>query len=129
MSSFGPLQKLSFTAVALGAFTRICTLPALSTRGYSAPHTLVSDGLNPSVSWARVEKAVRRSNVRIDSSFKNGLRVTCRFFARAAESLHQNRIERANGTFDFVLSHALAASGRRLCILRAPSTCPSFIGL
>ena len=44
MSTFGPLQKFNLTFVASGAFTRICTLPALSTRGYSAPQTLVEEG-------------------------------------------------------------------------------------
>jgi hypothetical protein len=40
MSSFGPLQKFNRTFVASGAFTR-STLPALSTRGYSAAQTFV----------------------------------------------------------------------------------------
>ena len=44
MSTFGPLQKFNLTFVASEAFTRICTLPALSTRGYSAPQTFVVAG-------------------------------------------------------------------------------------
>ena len=44
MSTFGPLQKFSFTFVASGALIRICTLPVLSTRGYSDPQTFVSEG-------------------------------------------------------------------------------------
>jgi len=38
-----PLQKFSRTLLASGALTRNCTLPALSTRGYSAPQTFVSE--------------------------------------------------------------------------------------
>ncbi len=44
MSTFGPLQKFNRTFVASGALTRTSTLPALSTRGYSAPQTLVAAG-------------------------------------------------------------------------------------
>jgi alpha-N-arabinofuranosidase len=45
MSTLGPLQKLARTFVASGALNRISTLPVPSTRGYSAPHTLVDAGL------------------------------------------------------------------------------------
>src|SRR5690349_15986653 len=46
MSTLGPLQKFSFTLLASGALIRICTRPAESIRGYSAPQTLVSAGWN-----------------------------------------------------------------------------------
>src|SRR5687767_3036105 len=46
MSTFGPLQKFSLTWVASGAFTRTCTRPPSSTRGYSAPQTFVDAGRN-----------------------------------------------------------------------------------
>jgi len=39
--------------MASGAFTRICTLPSLSTRGYSDPQTLVSEGRKLSFSCAQ----------------------------------------------------------------------------
>src|SRR5512137_2797973 len=52
MSTFGPLQKLRRTLVASGALSRICTFPAPSTRGYSAPQTLVVAGLKSPDSWA-----------------------------------------------------------------------------
>src|SRR5688500_16369000 len=45
MSTFGPLQKFTRALAASGALMRISTRPVLSTRGYSAPHTLVSAGL------------------------------------------------------------------------------------
>jgi hypothetical protein len=41
------LQKFTWTLVAPGAFTRNSALPAASTRGYAAPHTLVDAGSNP----------------------------------------------------------------------------------
>ena len=44
MSTFGPLQKFRRTLVASGALMRTSTLPAPSTRGYSAPQTLVVAG-------------------------------------------------------------------------------------
>ena len=44
MSTFGPLQKFNRTFAASGAFTRTSTLPAPSTRGYSAPQTFVAAG-------------------------------------------------------------------------------------
>ena len=61
MSTFGPLQKLSFTLVASGALMRICTRPPSSTRGYSAPQTLVSAGLKLSAPWAKPSVAVRHN--------------------------------------------------------------------
>ena len=45
MSTFGPLQKFTRALAASGALMRISTRPAPSTRGYSAPQTLVSAGL------------------------------------------------------------------------------------
>jgi hypothetical protein len=45
MSTFGPLQKLTRALAASGALMRISTRPVASTRGYSAPHTLVSAGV------------------------------------------------------------------------------------
>src|SRR5687768_17804485 len=45
MSTFGPLQKFTRALASSGALMRISTRPVLSTRGYSAPHTLVSAGL------------------------------------------------------------------------------------
>ena len=45
MSIFGPLQKFTRALAASGALMRISTRPVASTRGYSAPHTLVSAGL------------------------------------------------------------------------------------
>ena len=44
ISTFGPLQKFNLTFAAPGAFTRTCTLSVLSSRGYSAPQTLVAAG-------------------------------------------------------------------------------------
>ena len=53
MSTFGPLQKFTSLCVASGALTRICTLPALSTRGYSASQTLVAAGRKSTDSCAQ----------------------------------------------------------------------------
>src|SRR5262245_16275677 len=58
MSTFGPLQKLSFTLFASGALMRTCTRPVASMRGYSAPHTFVSAGWNWAASWANETPAV-----------------------------------------------------------------------
>jgi hypothetical protein len=57
ISTFGPLQKFSLTFAASGAFTRISTLRALSTRGYAAPQTLVSAGRN---SGLRAPRNIRK---------------------------------------------------------------------
>ena len=61
MSTFGPLQKLSRTFVASGALIRTSTLPAPSTRGYSAPQTLVVAGWKPAGSCAEQTLARNRS--------------------------------------------------------------------
>src|SRR6185295_8684694 len=60
-SSFGPLQKLTRTFVASGALIRTSTLPAPSTRGYSAPQTFVAAGRNSPDSWAEQRLATRKS--------------------------------------------------------------------
>ena len=61
MSTFGPLQKFARTWVASGALNRISTRPVPSTRGYSAPQTLVDAGLKSPASWADATLARNRS--------------------------------------------------------------------
>src|SRR5688572_8836904 len=58
MSTLGPLQKLSLTLLASGALMRICTRPAASIRGYSAPQTFVSADRNWPDSCARQVPAI-----------------------------------------------------------------------
>ena len=65
MSIFGLLQKLSFTVVASGAFIRNSALPVESTRGYSAPHTLVDAGSNPPLlcAWQKLDSKIIASPI------------------------------------------------------------------
>src|SRR6185312_580865 len=63
ISAFGPLQKFTFTSVASGAFTRICTRPAPSTRGYSAPQTFVVAGAKSVDSAAQQVVAINRIRI------------------------------------------------------------------
>jgi hypothetical protein len=67
MSALGPLQKFTRTLAASGAFTRNSTLPALSTRGYSAPQTLVVAGWKVLASCA--QHIVVKSNIMIPAIF------------------------------------------------------------
>src|SRR6185295_7774657 len=60
MSALGPLQKFTRTLAASGALTRSCTLPALSTRGYSAPQTFVAAGWKVLASCAQHRVANRK---------------------------------------------------------------------
>jgi hypothetical protein len=65
MSSFGPLQKLSLTVVASGAFKRNWALEPLSTRGYAAPGTLVEAGAKLSVFCAQQQLENKSSAIPI----------------------------------------------------------------
>src|SRR5205823_11876827 len=64
MSTLGPLQKLRRTLVASGAFTRISTLPVLSTLGKSAPQTFVSAGWKSPGSCAKQKLVSNNINIR-----------------------------------------------------------------
>src|ERR1017187_5815923 len=65
MSTFGPLQKLSFTFVASGALNRICTRELLSTRGYCASRTFDVAGLKSTESCARQKLAANSTTIPI----------------------------------------------------------------
>src|SRR5271165_6601886 len=65
MSTFGPLQKLSFTFVASGALKRIWTRELLSTRGYCASRTFDVAGLKSPESCAKQKLAAKRITIPI----------------------------------------------------------------
>src|ERR1019366_1683974 len=72
MSTFGPLQKLSFTFVASGALNRICTRELPSTFGYCASRTFDVAGLKSPRSCAKQKLAA--SSITNPITFKTHLR-------------------------------------------------------
>src|SRR4249920_732537 len=68
MSTFGPLQKFSFTFAASGALNRICTRELASTLGYCASRTFDVAGLKSPASCPK--QTLAASSIKIVNTFK-----------------------------------------------------------